>query len=155
MHFHEKSYHHGRGGNRRGHRGYCVCVKCGYIEPHQAGVPCRIRTCPVCQIPLMRNDKVHDPKEHNESHHHKDFSLSLENHFQSYSDGSTLKSKEIPAFPYVNPNVCIGCWRCVEVCPTNAIIKKDNIAYILEDQCRRCFVCIKACPVKAIVKAKN
>lgn len=37
-----------------GPNGNCVCEKCGYITPHQQGVPCSTIKCPKCNINLIR-----------------------------------------------------------------------------------------------------
>jgi len=39
----------------RGPGGLCVCPKCGYETPHQAGKPCSSFQCPKCKINLERN----------------------------------------------------------------------------------------------------
>lgn len=47
----------GRGsGNKPGSGpgGYCVCPKCGYREPHQAGRPCKDIACPQCGTRLVK-----------------------------------------------------------------------------------------------------
>jgi len=38
----------------KGSGGFCVCVKCGYTIPHEAGVPCSTLKCPKCKINLER-----------------------------------------------------------------------------------------------------
>jgi predicted DNA-binding protein (UPF0251 family) len=38
-------------------REYCVCTNCNYKEPHERGVPCFTRICPVCKTPLVRQDR--------------------------------------------------------------------------------------------------
>ncbi len=44
---------------------------------------------------------------------------------------------------------CIDCSLCINVCPTEAITKKDD-KYILEiDKCILCGICINNCPVQA------
>jgi len=35
---------------------YCVCTNCNYKEPHERGIPCFTKTCPDCNIPLVRKD---------------------------------------------------------------------------------------------------
>lgn len=34
--------------------GFCLCPQCGHREPHEPGVPCVKRTCPVCGIAMVR-----------------------------------------------------------------------------------------------------
>ena len=45
---------------------------------------------------------------------------------------------------------CIGCGKCVKVCPFEAITLADNLAYIDFEKCRLCHKCVAECPTKAI-----
>ena len=45
---------------------------------------------------------------------------------------------------------CIGCSRCMKICPTEAIRINDGRAFIMEDRCIDCGKCHAACPVDAI-----
>lgn len=49
---------------------------------------------------------------------------------------------------------CIGCGRCVEVCPVDAVAidPKLGISVIDRKKCNRCFACVEACPTKAMVE---
>jgi len=47
----------------------------------------------------------------------------------------------------VTPNKCIGCKKCVEVCPTGAAEKKDPLE--ARELCIVCGSCVKACPSTA------
>jgi NAD-dependent dihydropyrimidine dehydrogenase PreA subunit len=47
---------------------------------------------------------------------------------------------------------CIGCTRCINACPFDAIKMKDNKAIIIEDMCRGCMRCAFACPTNAIIQ---
>lgn len=63
----------------------------------------------------------------------------------------------------VNPDACIGCGLCVEVCPAEAIklkniyldvdgyvTLKDSLIYINPDDCISCALCAPSCPTWAI-----
>ncbi len=52
--------------------------------------------------------------------------------------------------PIVVIKNCIGCGKCVEVCPAGAIILKNKKAYIDNNKCIGCASCIAACPNNAI-----
>ena len=45
---------------------------------------------------------------------------------------------------------CIGCSRCMKICPTEAIRIINGKAIIMEDRCIDCGKCHEACPVDAI-----
>lgn len=49
----------------------------------------------------------------------------------------------------VDVDKCIGCSKCVQICPTENIIMKDNKA-IGMDRCTVCYRCVNACPKQAI-----
>ena len=46
---------------------------------------------------------------------------------------------------------CIGCGKCVKVCPFEAITLENNLAYIDPNKCKSCRKCEEACPQNAIV----
>ena len=46
---------------------------------------------------------------------------------------------------------CIGCHRCVEVCPTDAIVgTKQYMHTVLTKHCIGCQLCLTPCPVDCI-----
>lgn len=49
---------------------------------------------------------------------------------------------------------CIGCGKCVRVCPFDAIDMVDKKA-VINDKCTACGSCVEACPVKAIEKEEQ
>lgn len=46
---------------------------------------------------------------------------------------------------------CIGCGKCEKECKFEAITIQDNLSYIDPDKCRLCRKCVEACPTHAIV----
>ncbi len=51
----------------------------------------------------------------------------------------------------INPPSCVGCKRCVEVCPGNLIKLVDGRAYINRPKdCWGCTSCLKECKTGAI-----
>ena len=51
--------------------------------------------------------------------------------------------------PIFNPDKCIKCMKCVNICPAKALVMKDKII-IDVDKCIRCYCCHEVCPVDAI-----
>ena len=49
----------------------------------------------------------------------------------------------------INESECVGCSKCIEICPMNNLILKDNKAISL-NRCTKCYRCISNCPQKAI-----
>jgi uncharacterized protein len=52
--------------------------------------------------------------------------------------------------PLVTEEKCIGCNRCVQWCPVNAILLKDRKALIDYETCYGCGECVASCPNGAI-----
>ncbi|MDY6918323.1 MAG: glycyl-radical enzyme activating protein [Chloroflexota bacterium] len=53
-------------------------------------------------------------------------------------------------FPYI-PN-CIGCMKCVDVCPTGALtVEEENKPIIDKGLCNVCLQCVKVCKYDALV----
>jgi len=54
----------------------------------------------------------------------------------------------------VDPERCVGCGRCVEVCPTGAIsLGSDGKARVRAELCRACGLCAQECPQHALTLA--
>ena len=51
----------------------------------------------------------------------------------------------------IEHDVCIGCSRCIRVCPTEALRVKYGKAQLYPDWCIDCGQCYRACPTRAIV----
>lgn len=47
---------------------------------------------------------------------------------------------------------CIGCGKCGNVCEFDAITIENNLSYIDFDKCKLCTKCVDECPTNAIVK---
>ncbi|MDC9313590.1 4Fe-4S binding protein, partial [Clostridioides difficile] len=56
--------------------------------------------------------------------------------------------------PYVDTHKCIGCGKCTNICPMEAIsvttTGKDKYAQVDDKLCLGCGVCVKNCPKDAI-----
>ncbi len=51
----------------------------------------------------------------------------------------------------IREHECIGCTKCIQVCPVDAIIGKSKMMHtIIDKDCNGCELCIPACPVDCI-----
>ena len=67
----------------------------------------------------------------------------------SFSFGGAEERKE--GF-YVTQDACIGCGRCISVCPQKCIRKENGKAKIIQQNCLHCGRCMEVCPVGAITR---
>ncbi|MBR6026980.1 MAG: RnfABCDGE type electron transport complex subunit B [Neisseriaceae bacterium] len=55
------------------------------------------------------------------------------------------------ALAYIDETACIGCTRCIRVCPTDAICGTNKLMHtVISDECTGCGLCQDACPVDCI-----
>ncbi|HWW20120.1 MAG TPA: RnfABCDGE type electron transport complex subunit B [Steroidobacteraceae bacterium] len=60
-------------------------------------------------------------------------------------------SEEDPGVAAIDARECIGCARCLPVCPVDSIIGAHRYLHtVLESACTGCELCIDACPVDCI-----
>jgi electron transport complex protein RnfB len=58
---------------------------------------------------------------------------------------------EGPKLALVSEEICIGCSRCIRVCPTDAIVGgAKQIHNVLREACTGCGNCIELCPTEAL-----
>ncbi len=64
----------------------------------------------------------------------------------------TMQQKTRPkALAFIREAECIGCTKCIQACPVDAIIgTAKNMHTILPDECTGCGLCIEPCPVDCI-----
>jgi Na+-translocating ferredoxin:NAD+ oxidoreductase subunit B len=59
---------------------------------------------------------------------------------------------EGPKIAYVSEEICIGCCRCIKVCPTDAIVgAAKQIHNVIREACTGCSACIDRCPTEAMI----
>ena len=68
----------------------------------------------------------------------------------SFSFGGAEERKE---GHFVRWEVCIGCGRCIPVCPQRCIRKENGKAIINQSNCLHCGRCMEVCPAGAIIRA--
>ena len=66
-----------------------------------------------------------------------------------------LISKILTVKPKVKKKECIGCKKCSNICPVQAIEMINKVPKINRDKCIRCFCCQEFCPVGAMKVHKN
>jgi electron transport complex protein RnfB len=58
---------------------------------------------------------------------------------------------EGPKLAAVSEDICIGCCRCIKVCPTDAIVgAQKQIHNVLREACTGCGNCVERCPTEAV-----
>ena len=76
--------------------------------------------------------------------------------------GPTIKEQKVS----IIEEECIGCKKCIDACPVDAIVGSTNMMHsVIDDICTGCELCIEPCPVdcieivststKSINKARN
>lgn len=56
--------------------------------------------------------------------------------------------RQAPTVVWIDESVCIGCTRCIQVCPVDAIVGASKLMHtIVTAECTGCDLCIPACPV--------
>jgi RnfABCDGE-type electron transport complex B subunit len=70
-------------------------------------------------------------------------------------NSTTIDDGYGPALPDQIANVveedCIGCTKCIDACPVDAIVGAANLMHsVIEDMCTGCELCIEPCPVDCI-----
>lgn len=64
-------------------------------------------------------------------------------------------AKVLRAQPKVNRQECVGCKKCMEICPANAIVMEQKLPVIDREKCIKCFCCQEFCPKGAMKVSKS
>ncbi|MGP9498066.1 electron transport complex subunit RsxB [Halomonas sp. AOP43-D1-4] len=63
-------------------------------------------------------------------------------------DGEALSEANVA---YIREAECIGCTKCIQACPVDAIIgAAKQMHTVIEDECTGCDLCVDPCPVDCI-----
>lgn len=62
--------------------------------------------------------------------------------------------ESIRSFPEVafHSKLCVGCGKCKDICPQDAIDLSSENYRIDKEKCSRCMLCVDVCPVSALVQ---
>jgi len=64
---------------------------------------------------------------------------------------STKQNTREPAQAVIRESECIGCTKCIQACPVDAIIGANKTMHtVLADECTGCMLCVEPCPVDCI-----
>jgi electron transport complex protein RnfB len=62
-----------------------------------------------------------------------------------------VEEQEQPTIVYIREADCIGCTKCIQACPVDAIVGAAKLMHtIIMDECTGCDLCIPPCPVDCI-----
>jgi len=57
----------------------------------------------------------------------------------------------VPLVAFIHEAACIGCTKCIQACPVDAIIGAPRYMHtVIADECTGCELCIPPCPVDCI-----
>lgn len=56
-----------------------------------------------------------------------------------------------PRVAYIREDECIGCTKCIQACPVDAILGAPKLMHtVIIDECTGCDLCVEPCPVDCI-----
>lgn len=59
--------------------------------------------------------------------------------------------KDVPMVAYIREDECIGCTKCIQACPVDAILgAAKQMHTVIADECTGCDLCVEPCPVDCI-----
>lgn len=61
------------------------------------------------------------------------------------------QTETLPSVAHIDPQTCIGCTKCLQACPVDAIIGAPKQLHgVLDEACTGCGLCLAPCPVACI-----
>ncbi len=59
--------------------------------------------------------------------------------------------EKAPSIAYIREDECIGCTKCIQACPVDAILGASKLMHtVITDECTGCELCVEPCPVDCI-----
>ncbi|GLS26792.1 electron transport complex subunit RsxB [Marinibactrum halimedae] len=66
-------------------------------------------------------------------------------------DAGEAEDADIPKVAYIREDECIGCTKCIQACPMDAILgAAKQMHTVIVDECTGCDLCVEPCPVDCI-----
>ncbi|MGI9281661.1 MAG: electron transport complex subunit RsxB [Endozoicomonas sp.] len=60
-------------------------------------------------------------------------------------------AEKAPMVAYIREDECIGCTKCLQACPVDAILgAAKQMHTVMKDECTGCDLCVEPCPVDCI-----
>ena len=70
-------------------------------------------------------------------------------------EADNLAEDPAPKVAFIDENMCIGCTKCIQACPVDAIIGSNKLMHtIIPDLCTGCELCVAPCPTSCISMIK-
>ncbi|MFD2189766.1 electron transport complex subunit RsxB [Pistricoccus aurantiacus] len=61
------------------------------------------------------------------------------------------EAQDIPKVAFIREEECIGCTKCIQACPVDAILgATKHMHTVIESECTGCDLCVEPCPVDCI-----
>lgn len=61
------------------------------------------------------------------------------------------EESEVKKVAYIREDECIGCTKCIQACPVDAILgAAKHMHTVIKDECTGCDLCVEPCPVDCI-----
>lgn len=66
-------------------------------------------------------------------------------------DAEHGEESDVKKVAYIDEDVCIGCTKCIQACPVDAILgAAKQMHTVIADECTGCDLCVEPCPVDCI-----
>lgn len=60
-------------------------------------------------------------------------------------------ARDVPYVAYIREDECIGCTKCIQACPVDAIVGAAKLMHtVIISECTGCDLCVDPCPVDCI-----